>query len=123
MFDRLDNRYSLTGALIVDRALHVGLGSPLGDVDMPVMRDRSGKPFVPGSSVRGAIRSVVERSLATLAPVRSCVLFDEASSDVCPSVNSEARKRIEKMVEDGESVQARGILFGLVEQPGRLCAT
>ncbi len=124
MFDRLENRYCLEGVLNVHRALHVGSGSPLGDVDMPVVRDGRGKPYVPGSSLRGVIRSAVERSVSTLAPARSCVLFDDdAYAGPCPSTNREAGKVILKLMEKGKASEARGILFGTNEEPGRLCDT
>src|ERR1035438_3787926 len=90
---------------------------------MPVIRDNRGRPFIPGSSLRGVIRSMVERSVSTLSPKRSCILFDYTTPHLCPSVNKAAGKRIQKLVEEGKGSEARAILFGPNEQPGRLCDT
>ena len=41
--------------------LHVGAGSSVGAVDMPVQRERhTGFPIIPGSSIKGVIRYVAE---------------------------------------------------------------
>lgn len=40
--------------------LHAGTGQGVGDIDLPVARERAtGLPFVPGSSVRGVLRDAV----------------------------------------------------------------
>ena len=60
-FHRLESRLRLTGALITRTALRVGAGSAdLGGVDLPVIKDAAGLPFVPGASLKGALRSTVE---------------------------------------------------------------
>lgn len=64
--DRLINRYSLQGHMICEGAVHVGT-SQAGDFvsasDMPVTRDGQGRPYIPGSSLRGALRSALESLL------------------------------------------------------------
>ncbi len=66
---RLENRYALRGEVVCDSAVHVGTGST-SDVqatsDMPVARDGSGHPYIPGSSFRGALRSGLEALLRGL---------------------------------------------------------
>ncbi len=40
--------------------LHAGTGQGVGDIDLPVTRERAtGLPFVPGSSVRGVLRDAL----------------------------------------------------------------
>ena len=123
MFDQLKNRYCLSGRLVSDGALHVGSGAPGEEVDMPVMRDRSGRALIPGSSLRGALRSLLERTLAMAAPGRSCTLFHADEEEPCPTANRTQAERIRKLVEEGKAAAARAILLADGDSPGRLCAT
>jgi CRISPR-associated protein Csm3 len=67
--DRLVRRVSVTGVLETEGALHVGTGSGGGGIeasDMPVARDGHGRPYVPGSSLRGSLRAGLESLLRGL---------------------------------------------------------
>ena len=60
--DAFENRFRLAGRLVTRTGLHIGAGAS-GDpmaTDLPVVRDGSGRPFVPGSSLKGVIRSAAE---------------------------------------------------------------
>lgn len=62
-------RYSLEADLVCDTALHVGTGemtSALSTNEMAVLRDPVGRPYIPGSSFRGALRSGLEALLRGL---------------------------------------------------------
>lgn len=54
--------------LVTITGMHIGgtdAFSAIGAVDSPVIRDaRTGRPIVPGSSLKGKIRSLLARSLA-----------------------------------------------------------
>ena len=50
--------------------------------------------FVPGSSLRGAMRSLLERLLQTIQPRSSCVLFDEVSHPDCFTAKANAKERL-----------------------------
>jgi CRISPR-associated RAMP protein (TIGR02581 family) len=58
-------RYTFDGVLVLDGALHVGSGGSgaLADsgppVDATVVRDSRGRPYVPGSSLRGVLRATI----------------------------------------------------------------
>jgi CRISPR-associated protein Csm3 len=58
-------RYTFTGTLLVEGALHIGSGAGgrigLDDslTDATVIRDSRGRPYVPGSSLRGVLRSAI----------------------------------------------------------------
>jgi CRISPR-associated protein Csm3 len=85
----LQNRYCFPGMLTVDTPLRLSSGRASDDTDAPLMRDRAHIPYLPGTSLRGAIRSELERILAAVgevAGVRGCVLFYD---DDC---NEKARK-------------------------------
>lgn len=89
----LQNRYCFTGMLTLDTPLRVSSGRASDETDAPLMRDRAHIPYIPGSSLRGAIRSEIERILAAVgdvaAGVSTCVLF---TNDDC---NAKARREFE----------------------------
>ncbi|HEX9945764.1 MAG TPA: RAMP superfamily CRISPR-associated protein, partial [Thermoanaerobaculia bacterium] len=99
----LQNRYRFEGRLELVSPLRLSSGRASDVTDAPLMRDRAGVPYIPGSSLRGVIRSELERILAGLGPasgVRSCILFSEdASADACVSVN---RKKQEELLAEPE---------------------
>lgn len=75
---RLRNRYLFTGPLLLETPLRVSSGRASDDTDAPVMRRLDGLPYIPGSSLRGALRSELERVIAgagTAAGLRTCTLF------------------------------------------------
>ncbi len=66
-FARLESRFLFTGNLVLETALHIGGGeNALSTVDSPVLRQPSGAPYIPGSSLKGAFRSTVEKLAQTL---------------------------------------------------------
>lgn len=65
MFDAFKNRLEITGTLTTVTALRIGQGrstEPIGS-DLPVMKDALGRPLIPGSSFKGAMRSRMEAFL------------------------------------------------------------
>jgi len=122
MFDHLVNRYLITGQLVVqDSALHVGGGYSEADVDMPVVKDARNKPYVPGSSFRGVVRSLVERAMASLAPDRGCVLFDEQYVGNCPTTSQDGRTAVKQLLDRGNTKAAHTLLLARAGQSGSLC--
>jgi len=70
-----EQRYLFTGTLALETGLHIGSGWVVGSPsDTPVIRTPDGRPFVPGSSFKGAFRSTVEK-LALTAGLTSCGLM------------------------------------------------
>ena len=78
-FDRLINRFRVTGQLEAVSGFRVGAGKSLdaAATDQPVMRDALGQPFIPGSSVKGALRSSLEAILHGLdrQDLKACDIF------------------------------------------------
>ena len=65
MFDTFKNRLEITGTLVTVTALRVSAGrstEPIG-TDLPVIKDAFGRPLIPGSSFKGALRSRLESFL------------------------------------------------------------
>jgi len=73
---QLRTRYRIAGRIVMDTALHIGGGrNPSVPTDSPVVRDGAGRPFIPGSSLKGAFRASVERLTPNLG-IRACGLTD-----------------------------------------------
>lgn len=79
----LHNRYTFDGMLELVTPLRISSGYASDTTDAPFMRSYNGTPYIPGSSLRGAIRSEVERILVAVgkkaAGIRSCTLFEKDS--------------------------------------------
>jgi len=60
-FDRIKYVYIVEGYLLNTEPLRVGKGAgELGEVDLPVIKLPDGKPYIPGSSLKGVLRSTAE---------------------------------------------------------------
>jgi len=90
---RMDRRVRFEGRLRMNSALHVGGGTGAARADATVLRHADGRPFIPGSSLKGALRSHLERlsqapGLAD-AGVGSCLLYpdrqEESTAPGCPT--------------------------------------
>ncbi len=73
LWDRMRNRLVIRGELEAVTAFRVGQAAETSPVapDLPVMQDERGRPYIPGSSLRGVLRSHVERLVRTLQPVEN----------------------------------------------------
>lgn len=70
MFDTFKNRLEIEGTLLTVTALRIGAGrssEPIGS-DLPVIKDALGRPLIPGSSLKGALRSRLESFLRGIHP-------------------------------------------------------
>lgn len=64
-FETFKNRLKISGTLTTITALRIGAGrssEPIGS-DLPVIKDAFGRPLIPGSSFKGALRSRLESFL------------------------------------------------------------
>ena len=67
-FDTLQSRLRFRGVLVARTGLRIGVGrdTDVAGRDLPVMRDASGRPFIPGASFKGALRAQLEAALRGL---------------------------------------------------------
>ncbi len=73
----LRNRFVFKGKLVMQTALHIGGGRvTLSNSDSPVVLTPDQKPFIPGSSFKGALRSTVEKIVPGLPGFSSCALIE-----------------------------------------------
>ncbi len=102
---KLQARHIVNGRLVVSTALHVGAGrTPAKGTDSPVIRNGWGRPFIPGSSIKGAVRAAVERIVPNLG-ISACGLFD--SNAECLSANDSLREDYRKL-QDALGQEIRG---------------
>ena len=116
-FAELKNRYIVRGLLQAEEGLHIGTGIPGTDTDAPFIREGE-RPFLPGSSLRGAMRSLMERLVRSLWGVGACcALFcDAEAGNDCWAGNEKIRKRAEQATPDGEDLRRK-----LATGQGKLC--
>ena len=104
MFDVFKNRLELTGTLTTITALRVSQGrstEPIGS-DLPVVKDALGKPLIPGSSFKGALRSRLEAFLRGIHPD----LAKDPSELVSKEVSQEVT-RIKQVVKDAKPEEVK----------------
>src|SRR5258708_19358037 len=68
---QLVGKLILSGDLHCETGLHIGAGKgslEIGGADNPVVKDAFGLPYIPGSSLRGRIRSLLENALGLTPP-------------------------------------------------------
>ncbi|MEW6399739.1 MAG: RAMP superfamily CRISPR-associated protein [Bacillota bacterium] len=87
---RLVSRYRLTGVLTLETALHIGTGQTGSLTDSPVLRDAMGRPFIPGSSLKGAFRAAVARVIPNLG-LQACDPFGDDDFCVSPQKGPKSR--------------------------------
>ncbi len=68
-FAALRNRLTARGELVALTGLRIGAGRATNVIgnDLPVLRDALGRPFIPGSSLKGAFRARIEGLIRSVA--------------------------------------------------------
>src|SRR2546422_6047325 len=82
---RLIGKLLLEGELHCETGLHVGAGKvslEIGGSDNPVVKDAFGRPYVPGSSLRGRLRSLLEQSAGLTVPAELIYLSKRKGQEV-----------------------------------------
>ncbi len=68
---KLIGKLVLEGEVACETGLHIGAGKgslEIGGADNPVIKDAFGMPYIPGSSLRGRIRALLEQALGLAVP-------------------------------------------------------
>lgn len=68
---KLIGKLILEGDLTCETGLHIGAGKgslEIGGADNPVVKDAFGRPYIPGSSLRGKLRSLLENATGLTTP-------------------------------------------------------
>jgi CRISPR-associated protein Csm3 len=82
---KLIGKLILSGELHCETGLHIGAGKgslEIGGADNPVVKDAFGLPYVPGSSLRGRLRSLLEQALGLTSPAELVYLSKRRGQEV-----------------------------------------
>ncbi|MDX2153862.1 MAG: type III-A CRISPR-associated RAMP protein Csm3 [Bryobacteraceae bacterium] len=82
---RLIGKLILQGELVCETGLHIGAGKgslEIGGADNPVVKDAFGRPYVPGSSLRGRLRSLLEQAAGLAVPAELVYLSRRRGQEV-----------------------------------------
>lgn len=82
---RLAGKLVLQAALHCETGLHIGAGKgalDIGGADNPVVKDAFGRPYLPGSSLRGRLRSLLEHAQGLTTPAELVYLSRRKGQEV-----------------------------------------
>src|SRR3984957_18309044 len=82
---KLIGKLLLEGELHCETGLHVGAGKgslEIGSSDNPVIKDAFGRPYIPGSSLRGRLRALLEQSSGLAVPSELVYLSKRRGQEV-----------------------------------------
>jgi CRISPR-associated RAMP protein (TIGR02581 family) len=101
MFNVFKNRLELTGVLRTVTALRISQGRALEPIgaDLPVVKDNSGRPLIPGASFKGAMRSRLESFLRGIDP-------SLASN---PAIEEEWAIPFQNVSREGQTIEIEGM--------------
>jgi len=132
MFEKFENRYIIEGRLVSVTALHIGAAEdefrPNGCKN-PFFRNAEGMPLIPGSSLKGAMRSFLEQYLSSQAG-REAILKDvnfrrEICNEQNPCADSRKDDELKRLLKEKKAESQEKLskyLFGVAgEKEGKLC--
>jgi len=82
---KLIGKLLLEGELHCETGLHIGAGKgslEIGGADNPVVKDAFGRPYIPGSSLRGKLRSLLEQATGLAMPCELAYLSKRKGQEV-----------------------------------------
>ncbi|MCD8487752.1 MAG: CRISPR-associated RAMP protein Csx7 [Desertifilum sp.] len=108
MFDIFRNRLEITGTLTTVTALRISQGrstEPIGS-DLPVVKDALGRPLIPGSSFKGALRSRLESFLRGIVGSDRKLVANPAVENEWSLTSSEVQRIKARDLDDAALTQA-----------------
>ncbi len=99
MFEIFKNRLEIIGILETVTALRISAGrssEPIGS-DLPVIKDALGRPLIPGSSFKGALRSRLESFLRGIHLNFAANPAQESEWSIPPDMMSEFKEQIKNL--------------------------
>lgn len=110
---RIQNRLEITGNLTLKTAVHVGGSTNEGRGLSKVIKDIFERPFLPGSSMKGVLRSRVE-ALAHLVLPHDAVCYQEKVKDEshsCLSAQKGGIRKLQNELKDTQKSEAQILAF------------
>jgi len=100
----LESRIVYRGRIVLKTGLHIGSGRGNSSTDSAVVKGQDGEPYIPGSSLKGIIRSHLERILPSMG-YNCCGLYKESQVN-CLSVKKDLETKLKEIRESIDSEQA-----------------
>lgn len=104
-FHTFTSRIIIRGQISAETGLHIGVGGSSLDpsaTDSPVIRDAAGRPFIPGSSFKGALRAHLESLVRGLN--RDTLWACDPLADPCiPNKQQNGKLGIDELKAEAES--------------------
>lgn len=130
MFNKFVSRYIIEGELVAVTALHIGAAEDVfqpGGCKNPFFRNANGLPLIPGSSLKGAMRSFLEQYLSSESGKEMLHKKGNYDKAICneqnPCADSKTDGKLKELLKErGTDAQEKlsEYLFGTGEQ-GKLC--
>src|SRR6516162_7831549 len=82
---KLVGKLILSSDLHCETGLHIGAGKgslEIGGADNPVVKDAFGLPYIPGSSLRGRVRSLLENAMGLTSPAELVYISKRRGQEV-----------------------------------------
>src|ERR1700683_2418809 len=82
---KLIGKFIFSGDLHCETGLHIGAGKgalEIGGADNPVVKDAFGLPYIPGSSLRGKVRSLLENAMGLTSPAELVYISKRREQEV-----------------------------------------
>lgn len=96
LYDKFHNRTIITGKIAALDPIHIGSSAKNSlnpvEIDDSVLKDTTGRPVIPGSSIKGVVRSFFE-SVLRANGISSCLVMD---TNQCCTEMMPAKKRIDE---------------------------
>lgn len=113
MFDTFKNRLEITGTLWTVTALRISAGrstEPIGS-DLPVIKDALGRPLIPGSSFKGALRSRLESFLRGIDSDLAANPAVESEWSITPDEMSQFKEQIKNLKQQEKEERLNTFIF------------
>ncbi|MGD1068570.1 MAG: type III-A CRISPR-associated RAMP protein Csm3 [Bryobacteraceae bacterium] len=82
---KLIGKLILEGEMHCETGLHIGAGKgslEIGGADNPVVKDSHGRPYVPGSTLRGRVRALLEQATGAAVPAELVFISKRKGQEV-----------------------------------------
>jgi len=114
MFDTFESRLVVKGYIVPETALRIGVGraAAVAGTELPVIRDAHDCPFIPGSSLKGALRSHVEalvRGMATNGADWRCLACDPTGNEAGQCLSPQRMQTLKERYEKDDAGLARAV--------------
>ena len=101
---KLESRIIYKGRIVLKTGLHIGSGQGNSQTDSAVVKGQDGEPYIPGSSLKGVIRSHLERLLPSME-YQCCGLYGGNSESNCLSVKKDLENQLKTKIKNHELEQ------------------